>query len=94
MVKSSWKRTSLLAGWMLTSTPEGVHLEEEDGDGVAALHEGVVVALEEAEVERAVFDRALVDEEDFLGARGAADAGLADEAAQAQLAGAGRRWGR
>ena len=37
----------------------GVHLEEEDGYRIAALHEGVVVALEEAEVERAVFDGTL-----------------------------------
>jgi hypothetical protein len=53
---------------MLTSTPEGSISRKRIGDGVAALHEGVVVALEEAEVEGAVFDGALVDEEELLGA--------------------------
>ena len=63
-----------------------VHFEEQHRDRVAALHQRVAVALQQAEVEGAILDRALVDEEQLLVARGAADARLADEAAQAQAA--------
>jgi len=61
----------------------GIHVEEEEGDGVLALHEGGVVAFPEGVIESGVLDGAAIDEDELLGAGGAADAGLADEAPEA-----------
>ena len=61
----------------------GVHVEEEECDGVLAFHEGGVIGLAEGVVDGGVLDGAAVDEDELLGAGGAADAGLADEAAEA-----------
>jgi len=65
----------------------GVDVEEEAADGVAALHEGGVIALDQGVVEAAVLDGATVDEEVLLVAGGARDAGGADEPPEVEVAG-------
>jgi hypothetical protein len=67
----------------------GVEFEEEAAEGVAALHEGVVVAFEEGGVEASVFDGAAVDEEMLVIAGAAGDAWGADPAPEAGFCG----WG-
>jgi hypothetical protein len=61
----------------------GIHVEEEEGDGVLALHEGCVIAFAKGVIEGGVLHGAAIDEDELLGAGGAADAGLADETAEA-----------
>ncbi len=65
----------------------GVHVDEEEGDRVLALHEGGVVALAQGEVERAVFHGAAIEEDELLRAGTAAHARFAEEAADADVVG-------
>lgn len=63
----------------------GIDFEEEAADGVAAFHEGVVVAFDEGEVDASVFDGPAIDEDMLFVACGAGDAGGADESPETNL---------
>ena len=63
--------------------PGRIHLQKQDRHRVAPLHQRIVVTLEQAEMERPIFNGTLVDEEKLFVTRGAADPWLADESVQA-----------
>jgi hypothetical protein len=67
----------------------GVDFEEQTADRKPALHEGVVVTLDERGVETAVLDRAPVHEEMLVIAAAAGDARGTDPAPQPRVGGRG-----
>ena len=64
----------------------GVDVDEQECYGEFSLHQGGVIAFEERVVDPLAFDGTLIDEEMLLTAIGAADAGFADEARDADIA--------
>ena len=63
----------------------GIDFEEQAADGIAALHQRVVITFDERVVDAAIFHRAAVDENKLAIARGARDAGRTDESPDADL---------
>src|SRR5437773_944340 len=61
-----------------------VHFEEEATDRVAAFHKGGVIALEQCEIQRAVFNRSAIDEKVLVFASGTGNARFSDEPPDAE----------
>jgi hypothetical protein len=73
----------------------GIEFEEQAADRVAPLHQGVVIPLEQREVEPPALDGALIDEEVLVGPGRPRDAWRADESPDASREDRGgwMRWG-